>query len=230
MGGLYLAYDLLGGKRGPLRILTRTATYGVLFGIGYGLPLGPVYGLVAGLGLGTALAIEFWLAAATHGRVPRTATLGLAILRGGTASGLAAALTFEARFGIAFGALSILGLMAAYLAGFAPSQEYQPDARPRLTRRRLIATRVRGAAIGLAGTLAGGLLHEGARGVLFGLGIGVVVAVVGAVVATVSPFVEWWADALPPRRLGVLGTALLLLGFALQSLQYWVTLLGVRVS
>ena len=26
LGGLYLAYDLLGGKRGPLRMVTKTAT------------------------------------------------------------------------------------------------------------------------------------------------------------------------------------------------------------
>jgi hypothetical protein len=184
---------------------------------------------VAGLGLGIALGIEFWLAAVTRGRVPWGATLGLAILRGGTAQGLAAALTFDGRFGAAFGAFSILGLIAAYLAGFAPSQEYQPDTRPRLTRRRLVATCVRGVVIGAAGVLAGSLTHAGARGLLFGLEIGLAVAVVGAVVATVSPFVEWWADTLPARRLGALGTGLLIAGFALQSLQYWVTLLNLRV-
>ena len=229
MGGLYLAYDLLGGKRGPLRALTRTATYSLLFGVGYGLPLGPVYGLVAGLGLGLALGIEFWLAAATRGRTPLAATLGFAVLRGATAQGLAAALTFDPRFGIAFGLLSIVGLIAAYLFGFAPSQEYQPETRPRLTRRRLIATCVRGAVIGLAGAAAGRLTQEGARGVVFGLEIGLVVAAVGAVVATLSPYVEWWTDTLPSQRLGVLGTVLLLVGFALQSCQYWVILLGVQV-
>ena len=229
MGGLYLAYDLLGGRHGPLRVLTRTATYAVLFGVGYGLPLGPVYGLVAGLGLGLALGIEFWLAAATSGRVPRGTTVGLAIVRGATAQGLAAALTFDRRFGAAFGALSIVGLIAVYLAGSAPSQEYQPDTRPHLTRRRLVATCVRGAVIALAGVIAGSLAREGSRGLLFGLEIGLVVAVVGAFVPTVSPFVEWWADALPSRRLGALGAVLLLAGFALQSLQYWVVLLNLRV-
>lgn len=56
MGGLYLAYDLLGGKRDPLRVLTRIATYGLLFGLGDGLPLGPIYGLVAGVGPGRSRA------------------------------------------------------------------------------------------------------------------------------------------------------------------------------
>jgi hypothetical protein len=41
LGALYLAYDLLGGEHGPLRTLTRGITYGVLFGAGYGLALGP---------------------------------------------------------------------------------------------------------------------------------------------------------------------------------------------
>lgn len=41
--------------------------------------------------------------------------------------------------------------------------------------------------------------------------------------------VEWWADTLPAQRLGLLGAILLLVGFALQSLQYWVTLLNVEI-
>jgi len=58
LGGLYLAYDLLGGKRGPLRILTRGVTYSALFGIGYWLTLDPVFGIVGGIGIGTSLALE----------------------------------------------------------------------------------------------------------------------------------------------------------------------------
>jgi len=85
------------------------------------------------------------------------------------------------------------------------------------------------AAIGLAGTLAGAAAHEGARGVFFGLEIGLVVAAVGAIVATVSPFVEWWVDSLPAQRLGLSGAVLVLAGFALQSLQYWTMLLDVQV-
>jgi len=40
LGGLYLAYDLLGGQHGPLRLLTRIVTYSIVFGVGYGLGLG----------------------------------------------------------------------------------------------------------------------------------------------------------------------------------------------
>jgi hypothetical protein len=82
---------------------------------------------VAGVGLGLALGLEFWVAAAMQGRrMPIAAMLGFAVLRGGTAQGLAAALTFDARFGAAFGLLSIMGLAVAYLLGFAPSQDIRP--------------------------------------------------------------------------------------------------------
>ena len=40
LGTLYLAYDLLGGQHGPLRLLTRAVTYSVVFGIGYGICFG----------------------------------------------------------------------------------------------------------------------------------------------------------------------------------------------
>jgi drug/metabolite transporter superfamily protein YnfA len=83
--------------------------------------------------------------------------------------------------------------------------------------------------IGLAGMGAGSLTHEGARGLVFGVEIGLVVAAVGGIVTIVSPYIEWWADTLPPQRLGLFGAILLLVGFALQSLQYWATLLNVEV-
>src|SRR5262252_5190561 len=58
LGALYLAYDLLGGKNGPLRSLTKSASYGVLFGSAYGLPLGKWFGLAGLLFSGPALSIE----------------------------------------------------------------------------------------------------------------------------------------------------------------------------
>ena len=59
LGSLYLAYDLLGGQHGPLRLLTRAVTYAVVFGLGYGLGLGLFFGLASGIATGITLAIEF---------------------------------------------------------------------------------------------------------------------------------------------------------------------------
>ena len=59
LGSLYLAYDLLGGQHGPLRLLTRAVTYSLVFGIGYGLGLGLFFGIVSGIATGITLSIEF---------------------------------------------------------------------------------------------------------------------------------------------------------------------------
>ena len=63
-------------------------------------------------------------------------------------------------------------------------------------------------------------------GVKTGLVIGVVTAIAGACM----PFIEWIADHVPERRMGVFGVGLILIGFALQSVQYWLALLDVTVS
>jgi len=59
LGGCYLAYDLLGGKRGPLRTMARAAGYQTLFFTGYVIVLGLRYAIVAATGLSILLAIEF---------------------------------------------------------------------------------------------------------------------------------------------------------------------------
>jgi hypothetical protein len=58
LGTLYLAYDLLGGEHGPLRLLTRAVTYSIVFGLGYAIGLGFFFGVVSGVATGVALAIE----------------------------------------------------------------------------------------------------------------------------------------------------------------------------
>ena len=44
-----------------------------------------------------------------------------------------------------------------------------------------------------------------------------------------KPLVEWTADHVPERRMGVFGVGLILIGFNLQSVQYWLALLNVVV-
>src|SRR5277367_5712571 len=58
LGSLYLAYDLLGGQHGPLRLLTRAVTYSIVFGLGYGLGLGHFFGVASGAATGVTVAIE----------------------------------------------------------------------------------------------------------------------------------------------------------------------------
>src|SRR6516225_4362921 len=70
LGSLYLAYDLLGGQHGPLRLLTRAVTYSVVFGIGYGLGLGAFFGIASGIATGVTMAIELNRTARHHDHYP----------------------------------------------------------------------------------------------------------------------------------------------------------------
>lgn len=232
LGGLYLAYDLLGGPKGPLRTLTRLVTYSLVFFLGYALTLGVVYGLVAGLGLGAALGIEFWRVGKVRaaGRsLPRWESLAFGFFRG-LVQGLAAGLTFGARFGAIFGLLSGLGLVLVYALGFAVATEYVQETRPRWSGRKLLASALRGLVVGISGAIAGALSGEGGLSGLFGLQIGLTVGLISAVVGTLSPFVEYWADHLPERRLGAMGIGLTMIGFLLLSIQYIVVLLGFPIQ
>src|SRR6266403_4136167 len=67
LGGLYLAYDLLGGQYGPLRLLTKLVTYSIVFGIGYGIGLGFFFGVASGVATRGTLAIDLNRAARQEG-------------------------------------------------------------------------------------------------------------------------------------------------------------------
>jgi hypothetical protein len=57
--------------------------------------------------------------------------------------------------------------------------------------------------------------------------VGLVTGLVTGVGRMVYPYIEYYADNLAERRLGALGIGLMLCGFVLQSLQYWLALFDV---
>jgi len=63
LGGLYLTYDILGGKDGPLAGVTRVVTYMAFFLIAYSLGLGLKFGLITSLGMGLILGYDLFLEA-----------------------------------------------------------------------------------------------------------------------------------------------------------------------
>jgi len=189
------------------------------------------FGGIAGPGLGLALTLEFRRLTKRPKRrrfrvAPRTAAF--AALRG-LALGAAAGVAFGARFGALFALLTAAALIGAYVLGAAPSSEFFTAERPRYSWARLRGTLQRGIAVGLAGAIAAALSTEGIAPLRVGLVTGVVAGLVGGVVGTLSPFIEYWADRLPPRRLGAVGVSLLLIGALLQSVEYWVVVLNVPV-
>ena len=202
LGTLYLAYDLLGGEHGPLRTLTRGVTYGVLFGGGYGLALGPVFGLASGLAHGITLAWEFSRASRHCPKPGFWYDTAMSAIRGlGFAVG--AAYLYGGMFGITFGALSTVGQALAYRVGIRPTMEYQPAKRPRLSKHQLLAAVNRTIGYGVAGYLSALTAHEQSNALSVGVKAGLVIGVVTAIATPCTPFVEWSADHVPEKRMGV---------------------------
>ena len=123
LGSLYLAYDLLAGQHGPLRLLTRAVMYSVVFGIGYGLGLGLFFGLASGIATGITLAIEFSRAARGLDHYSLFWEGLFSAIRGfAFGAGLYRIVGFG--FAIAFAILITVGQVFAYSRGMRPAMDY----------------------------------------------------------------------------------------------------------
>ncbi len=229
LGSLYLAYDLLGGPHGPLRLLTRAVTYSILFGLGYGLGLGLLFGVASGLALGVTIAIELNRTSKRedHYSLPWE-TLFSAI----RAAAFSAALYPQVglRFAVVYGALLTAGQVFAYARGVRPSLQYTTSRGPKFTHVFLMSTVLRTVGYIAAALICSALVRHVEHPWLFATRLGVVTGLVTGVGMAFSPHVEYYADHLPQRRMGVVGVALMFCGFALQSLQYWLAVFDVRVT
>lgn len=223
LGAMYLAYDLLGGEHGPLRTLTRAVTYGGLFGVGYGLGLGPIFGLAAGATAGVTLGWEFARAAKHRPKPGFWYDVAMSAIRAG-GYGLGLAYIYGARFGIVFGILSTVGQVFAYRIGIRPTVDYQPVARPRLTKTIALSAVSRTIGYLFAGYLSALAAGHKANSLSIALRVGLTIGLVVAVLSAFTSFIEWGSDHVPQKAMGVFGVGLILVGFLLQSFQYWAAL------
>jgi hypothetical protein len=187
-----------------------------------------VFGVVSGLTHGITLGWEY-ARASRHAPPSRfwLDTAMSAIRAGGF--GLGAGYLFGAPFGITFGALSTAGQVIAYRLGIRSTMAYKPASRPHLTWLLLLAAANRTVGYTATGYLSSLVAQQREHAVAVGLKAGLVIGAVTAIVGPLTPFIEWRADHVPERRMGVFGIGLMLMGFALQSVQYWVALLDVPV-
>jgi len=228
LGALYLAYDLLGGEHGPLRALSRGVTYGALFTVGYGIPLGPVFAIACGLTHGITLAWEF--SAASRGmRQPGFWHDAAASAIRGIGYAIGGAWHFGLLFGLVFGGVSTVSQIVAYSIGIRPTMNYAPAPHLRLSKFQVLTVINRTVGYGALAWACLRLVHQRDLALHFGVRLGITVGIVTFVLTSITPFIEWGADHVPERRMGVLGVALILVGFSLQSLQYWVALLDVQL-
>jgi hypothetical protein len=142
VGSLYLAYDLLGGKHGPLRLLTRAVTYSLVFGVGYGLGLGLIFGVASGVTTGITISIELNRTARgqDHYSLPWEGVF--AAIRG-FGFGLGLYNVVGLGFATSFAILLTVGQIFAYSRGMRPALDYSSSRRPRLSRRQFWGTVVR---------------------------------------------------------------------------------------
>jgi hypothetical protein len=229
LGSLYLAYDLLGGQHGPLRLLTRVVTYSVVFGVGYGLGLGLFFGVASGIATGITIAIELNRAARglNHYSLPWEAMFS-AIRGAAFGAGLSRIVGFG--FAGAFAILITVGQLFAYSRGMRPATDYAAFRRPRLTLRQTCGAIIRTVGYIASALICSAFIQHVDHPWLFAIRVGLVTGIVTAMGTTVNPYIEYYADNLAERRLGVFGIGLILCGFTLQSLQYWLALFDIRLT
>ncbi|HEY4817757.1 MAG TPA: hypothetical protein VIH67_10040 [Candidatus Acidoferrum sp.] len=229
LGSLYLAYDLLGGQHGPLRVLTRAVTYSIVFGVGYGLGLGLFFGLASGIATGLTVSVELnrFARGLDHFSLPWEASFS-AIRGAAFAAGLYP--TVGLLFAVAFGILITLGQVFGYWRGMRPSTDYSAARRPRFSPRLFWGTVLRTIGYTAAALLCSAFVRHVDHAWLFAIRVGLVTGLVTGIGFTLNPYIEFYADNLPERRLGVLGIALILLGFSLQSVQYWLALFDIHLA
>jgi hypothetical protein len=229
LGTLFLAYDLLGGQNGPLRLISRMVMYSLVFGAGYALGLGFFFGIVAGITSGVTVSVELHRKARHGDHYPLwVEAITSAVRAAGFAAG--AYVLLGLRFALSFGLLIAAGQVVGYLRGLRPGMDYVAARRPRFSARQAMGTVVRTVGYTSAALICGIFLQHLEHPWQFALRVGLVTGAVTAIGTSFNPYVEYYADRLPERTLGSVGIALILCGFGLQSVQYWVALLDVPVK
>ena len=199
LGSLYLAYDLLGGQHGPLRLLTRAVTYSIVFGIGYGLGLGLFfrsslrncdwYHIVSRIQSGSSWARALFFALKGVFSAIRGFGFGAGLYR-----------ILGLRFAIAFAILITVGQILAYSRGMRPAMDYVAARRPRLTRRQFWGTVVRTFGYIASALICRAFIHHVDHAWSFAIRVGLITGIVTGIGATVNPYIEYYADNLPERR------------------------------
>lgn len=216
MGGLYLAYDLLGGENGPLCLLTKIVNYSALMILILLFPMGLKFALIAGFGLGAALGLhldragknlpdtnKFLFALA----LIRAAALGLAILTSGN---------FELALIVSVGVM-ILSMVLPKL-GLSPAAIYHSAAIPKLRVRQLFVALFIGSLALLLSILSVSITGGSQSMMNYAIKFGMAFICTMIIVTTVSPTIEYYSDHLPPKAFGTGGVILFLVGFVIQAI------------
>lgn len=225
MGGLYLAYDLLGGENGPLARLTKIVNYSVLLVLLFLITMGFKFALIVGIAFGTALGLHFDRA----GRgIPDTDKFLLctAILRGGA---IAAAIWLKENhiLGLVMGVLVFGMSMLLPRLKISPTALYKSGKKPQLSWKQVVIALVLMSVSIASGLIGASIAHGDAITIGFVLKFGLTFGFAIFVVSIVSPLIEWYSDNLPPQSFGTAGVMLFIIGFVIQSIPSFATIFDV---
>jgi hypothetical protein len=224
LGGIYLAYDLFGEQGGSLRTITRAGSYALVFTACYTAGLSIPFGPIVGIGLGLLLGIEYGL------RRGETVGLAFAVARGAV-FGLGGLALHGAGFGLIFGAGAAAGLVVVYRLRFSVAADYPAPDDPRIRVDVAMAQAVRAIVTAGAMVIAGVVTSPDPQAIaLFAVRLAATSWVTGTVVGSTTPAVESWVDAVPTRRLGIIGVLLILVGLVIESVPDWAVIFDAPVS
>lgn len=215
VGGLYLAYDLLGGENGPLSRIFRIVNYSVLVILVFWFPMGLGFAIVAGLALGTALALHVERGARGLPESNRF-LLCMGLIR---ATGLSLATCVNKHYLMAAILFPFVVAATIILPKFklSPTTIYHPGKRPVLRKNQVILAAVLGISSLAFGWLSAGIAGSGAHAAAFATRVGFTFAFAVIFVSSMSPLIEWYADNLPPKSFGYVGAVMFMLGFLVQA-------------
>lgn len=224
IGGLYLAYDLLGGERGPLSKLTRVTTYSLMAFLIYLTAFNFKFALIAGIGMGSLFGLHLDLLGA--GKTPSMrfhtfiAICRMVILYFATCtmfSPITACIMALGALGGTFGSLRLK---------ISPDYWYEASRKPEFRINRFLPGLILGLLI-FSLTLIGETISGDKLAFAKSLRMGLVIGLGTSAIASLSPFVEWYADNLPPKRMGYIGACMFVIGFVVQSVPSMSVLLGL---
>jgi hypothetical protein len=127
-----------------------------------------------------------------------------------TCYGVGVSYLYGARFGIVFGILATAGQVFAYRIGIRPTVDYQPVARPRLTKTIILSAINRTIGYLLAGYLSALAAGQGPNSFSIALRVGLTIGFVVAILSAFTSFIEWGSDHVPQKAMGVFGVCLIL--------------------
>ena len=224
-GGLFLAYDLLGGEKGPLSTFTRMFTYSVLSVLFYGLAMGLRFGLIVGVSIGSCLGLHLErLGKDKKDTLPFL--FGISLVR---ACGLGSAVYLDGHPIVATVAAVVVFAASMLLPYFhlGPAMLIEKNSKkPSLNKQKVGFAVLLGVIVACTDLICVQFAGLSKEDLSHMVRLSSTVIMATLIVSTISPTIEWYADNVEPKVLGYLGTILFIVGFMLQAFPSLITVLS----